>query len=96
MESLSPLYILSSKLHIISSPAIWNPPVINFTKLNLNGASKGNSMLPKYGVSFRNVKGYNLQLYVGSLGWYRNNATKPHALYWGIYISTQQNYIINC
>ena len=96
MESFVPLYILSSKLDIISSPAIWNPPIINFTKLNLNGTSKGNPMLPKYEGIFRNVKGDNIQLYVGSLGWYRNNVTKPHALYCGIYISIQQHYITNC
>jgi ribonuclease HI len=75
-----------------SSPTTWTPPPIGFTKINFDGASKGNPGPAGYGAILRNSKGEILHLVAGFLGDNTNNVTELWSLLRGLKVTIDNHF----
>jgi ribonuclease HI len=75
-----------------SNPSSWSTPLVDFIKLNFDGASKGNLGTTGYGVVFRNHLGHILLINVGSLGHTMNNAVELWGLIRGLQLAIEHNF----
>lgn len=58
----------------------WSAPPLNFTKLNYDGASKGNPGPAGIRGAFRNLHGDVIRTFRDSIRWERNNMVEMEAL----------------
>jgi ribonuclease HI len=86
-----PLYP-SSSAPPPSNPSSWSTPLVDFIKLNFDGASKGNPGAAGYGVVFHNHHGHIILINVGSLGHTTNNAVELWGLIRGLQLAIEHNF----